>query len=144
MSLRKQLQRNVGSMFGAAGVNWVRRREEQTKNTNAEKALVGEQARTGAIDAGNTAKLDALNTDTASRGALIDSQRGGLASTILNLGGAAGDPNDPFASQLVGTQAAGAKPPLESYGSGPAASAALWVTGATSRPGRPGQKRGAA
>ena len=68
-----------------------------------------------AVDARNKATTDQFNTDTAYRGGLIDSQRGGLASTILNLGGAAGDPEHPFASQAVGTEAAAATPVLEKY-----------------------------
>ena len=83
------------------------------------RALAGVAARNQAaragVDARNKAATDVYDADTAYRGGLIDSQRGGLASTILNLGGAAGDPDRPFASQLVGAQAAGVAPKREAY-----------------------------
>jgi hypothetical protein len=68
-----------------------------------------------AVDARNKARTDQFNVETNYRGGLIAAQRGGLASTILNLGGAAGDPNKPVASQLVGTEAAGTAPEMETF-----------------------------
>lgn len=87
----------------------------KSKKQQYETWLEGDTAARSAVDARNLVKTEAYNAETAYRGGLIASQRGGLASTILNLGGAAGDPNTPYASQAVGTEAAGMTPELEQY-----------------------------
>ena len=91
--------------------------DQGRKDAKKQGALAGRNAAANAdVDSRNAARMDQFNTDTQMRGGLIDAQRGGLASTMLNLGGAAGDPTKPFASQMVGTRAAGELPELEVYG----------------------------
>lgn len=108
----------IGGSFAAgnfAGIFHARssgkRRGRKARQANAD----ANAAARAAVDARNKATTGLYDEQTEFRGGLIDAQRGGLASTMLNLGGAAGDPENPFASQLVGTQAAGSAPILEQY-----------------------------
>lgn len=107
--LKKLLQKSV-KVTSALGGNWAAVKTINDKE-KAEQAKVAENAAASAAQtaAQTAAQLEeqraARAAETQYRGSLIDAQRGGLASTILNLGGAAGDPDKPFASQLVGAQA---------------------------------------
>jgi len=82
-------------------------KEAAHKQRKADLYRLGARVASGrrAVKKRRAAAAEQYAADTEYRGALIGSQRGGLASTILNLGGAAGDPNKSYASQLVGTQA---------------------------------------
>jgi len=84
---------------------------KDARNRLALRVIAGRRA----VDKRNKAAREQNAAETDYRGSLINSQRGGLASTILNLGGSGGDPNMPRASQAVGTQAAGAPPVPEAY-----------------------------
>jgi len=106
----KKLKRKVDPLAQWASSEAGRKQGKK----EAAAAAVNAAAR-AAVDARNKAKMEQHAGETELRGGLIASQRGGLASTMLNLGGAAGDPNQAFASQLVGTQAEGARPELEGY-----------------------------
>lgn len=84
--------------------------KERSEQNRARSAVKAKNKKGKAkIDAENQVIQDKFAADTAYRGALIGAQRGGLMSTILNLGGAAGDPDKPIGLGLsygVGTQAA--------------------------------------
>ena len=111
MSLLKKLK-----SLKVSGLQQWRQSELGRKQAKREGAVrEANIAARAAVDVRNKALTDQFNADTAYRGGLIAAQRGGLASTILNLGGAAGDPENPYASQVVGTEAAGTAPVLEEY-----------------------------
>jgi len=107
------------SKFGSlkvSGLQQWRQSELGRKQGKKEGAVIAANiAERAAVDARNLVTTEQYNKETAYRGGLIAAQRGGLASTILNLGGAAGDPENPYASQIVGTEAAGVAPELEGY-----------------------------
>lgn len=70
---------------------------------DAFRASEGERKK--ALEERNRVATERFGESSTLRGGLIDAQRGGLASTILNLGGARGDPTKPFAAQMIGSRA---------------------------------------
>ena len=95
---------------------WASSTAKRKQGKKEAAAAAATAAARAAVDVRNKALTEQYGRETELRGGLIAAQRGGLASTMLNLGGAGGDPSRPFASQLVGTQAEGARPVLEEYG----------------------------
>ena len=106
--LKKSLRQSV-KVNSALGGNFAAVRKINalnTKDKNDATALASSQAAgAAAATAAEQATTQAAATAETDYRAGLSRQKSGLASTILNLGGAAGDPNSPTASGLLGERA---------------------------------------
>ena len=104
--LKNALKKSV-KVTSALGGNWaavkkINALDKAEANATAESANALSAASSAAASARTAEEQAALDAENTYRSGL-SGNKSGLASTILNLGGAAGDPSNPSASGLLGS-----------------------------------------